>query len=197
MAQSSYRYAAGHLAQANSAFDVQKQNLGMLEINLDQLVPGGKEILVLSLQQFNVPGRTVGVSPLHYLNGAVNYPTKPEPQGNITVTYRDFPQSGTRAVLHEWFKLVYNEVTGLMLPTGAIKRSGFLVLFASDGTSERTAEIEGLWPTKDPDVAIDYSSGEHLVMEMEFACDRVVWQPSLTIPGSAAVPGAVASATGA
>jgi hypothetical protein len=189
MAQSGYRYAAGHLAQAQSAFDVQKQNLGMLEINVDQLIPGGKEILVLSLQQFSVPGRVVGVGDLHYLNGVVRYPTKPEPQGNITVTYRDFPQSGTRSVLHEWFKLVYNEVTGLMLPTGAIKRSGFLVLFASDGTQERTAEIEGLWPTKDPDVAIEYSTGEHLVMEMEFAVDRIVWQPSLTVPGSASVPG--------
>ena len=184
MPVSEYRYTGTVLAQAQSIWNIQKQNMGMLELNLDQLVPGAKEVLLLSLQQFNIPGRTVGTADLHYLNGVSKYATKPEPQGNITVTFRDFPLPGTRRVLFQWFSLVYNEDTGLMLPMGLVKTTGNLVLFQSDGTGERTARLEGIWPTKMPDITIDFSTGEILTMEMDLACDRVIWDQNLLAPVS-------------
>ncbi|HUV39014.1 MAG TPA: hypothetical protein VMY39_05340 [Planctomycetota bacterium] len=177
-----YRYSGTVLAQAQSIWNVQKQNMGMLELNLDQLIPGAKEVLILSIQQFNVPGRTVGSGDLHYLNGVSKYATKPEAQGNISVTFRDFPDPGARRVLYQWFSLVFNEDTGLMLPMGLVKTTGNLVLFASDGTSERTARLEGLWPTKMPDVGIDFGSGEVMTMEIELSCDRVIWDQNLLAP---------------
>jgi hypothetical protein len=158
--------------------------MGMLELNLDQLIPGAKEVLILSVQQFNVPGRTVGRADLHYLNGVAGYATKPEPQGNITVTFRDFILPGTRRILFQWFSLVYNEETGLMLPMGLVKTTGNLVLFQSDGTAERTAKLEGIWPMKMPDIAVDFASGELMVMEMDLACDRVIWDQNLLAPVS-------------
>jgi len=156
--------------------------MGMLELNLNQLIPGAKEVLILGIQQFSVPGRTMGSADLHYLNGVSKYSTKVEAQGNVTATFRDFPLPGIRRVLYQWFSLVYNEETGLSLPMGLIKTTGNLVLFQSDGTAERTARLEGLWPTKMPDIGIDFSSGEILTMEMEFSCDRVIWDPSLLAP---------------
>lgn len=182
MAISEYRYAGAILAAAGSIWDVQKQNMGTLELVIDKLVPGAKEVLTLSLQEFEVPGRVVGVGDLHYLNGVVRYPTKPEPQGNITVTFRDFPLAKTRSILERWFKKIYDETTGLMLPPALMKANGFLVLFQSDGTQGRTARLEGLWITKMPSVKVTYSSGEALVMETELACDRVIWESSLASP---------------
>jgi hypothetical protein len=170
------------LSQAASIWNAQKQNMGMLELNLDQLIPGAKEVLILSLKQFNVPGRVVGTGDMHYLNGVSKYATKPEPQGNITATFRDFIIPGSRRMLFQWFSLVFNEETGLMLPMGLVKTIGHLVLFQSDGTGERTARLEGIWPTKMPDIAVDFANGEVLEMEMELACDRVVWDPSLLAP---------------
>lgn len=177
-----YRYAGNVHHQAQSIWNAQKQNMGMLELNLDQLIPGAKEVLILSVGQFNVPGRGIGVGDLHYLNGVTHYPTKPDPQGNITATFRDFILPGTRRILFQWLSLVFNEETGLMLPPSLIKTTGNLVLFQSDGTGERTARLEGLWPTKMPDVSIDFSSGEVMNLEMEFACDRVVWDQNLLAP---------------
>lgn len=176
-----YRYAGDFLAQAGSAFDVQKKNMGVLELVIDQLpgMGGAQEILTLSLQQFEIPGREVGTGDLHFLNGVVKYPTKPNPQGPISVTFRDFPRAKTRAKLVQWFNLVYDEESGLMLPPGALKATGFLVLFQSDATSERTARLEGLFPTKLPTTTIDFSGGEHIEMQMDLSCDRVVWEQSL------------------
>lgn len=177
-----YRYSGNILAQAASIWNGQKQNMGMLELNLDQLIPGAKEVLILSIQQFSVPGRTVGSADLPYLNGSSKYPTRPEPQGNISVTFRDFILPGTRRILYQWFSLVYNEETGLMLPPGLIKTTGNLVLFQSDGTGERSASLFGIWPTKMPDVAVDFNQGEIMTMEMELACDRVIWDANLLAP---------------
>lgn len=181
---SGYRYAGAVLAQAASQWDVQKQNMGTLELNIDQLVPGGKEILLLSLQEFSVPGRTVGTAELPYLNGRVKYPTAPQALGNVTVTYRDFPQTQARRVLHDWFRKVYDEQTGLMLPPGLIKTTGFLVLFQSNATAERTARLEGVFPVKEPDIAINYAQGEVLTMAIELSVDRIIWEPSLGNPSS-------------
>lgn len=182
MPRSPYRYAGAILAQAQGQWNPQKQNMGMLELEINQLVPGGKEILILSLQEFTVPGREVGTTELPYLNGRVKYPTAPNPLGNVSATFRDFPEGGTRRVLHQWFQLVYNERTGLMLPPAVLKTNGHLVLFAADGTQERTATLEGLFPTKEPEVAINFATGEHMIMQIDFSVDRVIWDPNLLAP---------------
>lgn len=185
MPVSQYRYTGTVLAQAGAIWNTQKQNMGMLELNLNQLVPGAKEVLLLSIQQFSVPGRTLGTGDLHYLNGSSKYITKPEPQGNITATFRDFPQPGSRRVLYQWFSLAYNEETGLMLPMGLVKTTGNLVLFDSQGSNERTSRLEGIAPIKMPDVTIDFTTGDILTMEMEFICDRVIWDANLLAPAVA------------
>ena len=184
MPVSPYRYAGNILAQAQGAWNPQKQNMGMLELEINQLVPGGKEILILSLQEFGVPGREVGKQELPYLNGRVQYPTAPTAQSNISATFRDFPESGSRRVLHQWFQLVYNEVTGLMLPPSLLKVRGHLVLFAADGTQERSATLLGLWPTKAPEVQVNFGQGDHMVMAIDFSCDSVIWDPNLLAPAN-------------
>lgn len=182
MAIAPYRYSGSFLAQANGTWDPQKQNLGTLELVIDKLVPGGKDILTLSLQEFTVPGRKIGTAQLHYLNNSTNYQTKPEPQANITATFRDFINSRTRSVLEQWFRKAYNESTGLQLPPSLLKCSGFLVLTAENGGYQRSAQLSGLMINSMPDVAITYGTAEVLTMAVELACDSVIWDPSLAAP---------------
>ena len=182
MPVSEYRYAGAVLAQAGGIWNVQKQNMGMLELNINQLIPGAKEALILSIASFSIPGRTMGTGDLTYLNGTSKYATRPDAQGNISAVFRDFPLAQTRRFLYQWFSLVYNEETGLMLPMGLLKTTGNLVLFDSQGGNERTARLEGLAPTKMPDIGIDFGQGEHMTMEMEFICDRVIWDQNLLAP---------------
>lgn len=190
MPVSAYRYAGAVLAQAQSVFDPQKDNMGMLELNIDQIVPGGKEILTLSLQEFTAPGREVGTGELPYLNGRARYATAPTALGNITAVYRDFPLAGTRRILQQWFDLVFDERTGLMTPMAFVKTTGHVVLFGGDGASERSAQIEGIFPVRGPEIAINFGGGDHLPIAMEFSVDRILWNNNLANPvqSSPAIP---------
>lgn len=186
--QSGYRFAGDHIAQAQSNWDVQHQHMGILELNIDQIVPGGKEPLILALKEFTVPGRNVGKETLEYLNGNVQHPTRPEALDDISVTFRDFPQTGSRAILTRWHQGVYDEVTGLMLPPSLLKTTGFLVLFQTDGTSERTWRIEGVWPANNPEIAVQYGAGEAMDMQINLVIDRIIPENSVFNPQSAVIP---------
>lgn len=177
-----YRYAGAILSQAQSIWDPQKDNMGMLELNIDRIIPGGKEILTLSIQEFDVPGREVNTAELPYLNGRAKYAAGPNALGNITATFRDFPLAGTRRILEQWFALVYDEITGLMAPPSAVKTSGHAVLFASDGTSERSYLLEGIFPVSAPSVSVNMGGGEALVMSIEMSVDRRIPQNNLLNP---------------
>lgn len=179
MALSGYRYAGNFLARAQGKFDVQHQNMGMLELHIDSLVPGGQEVLANALQEFTLPGREIGTNELPYLNGNVKYMTKPNAMGNISATFRDFVNTPARHVLHEWFRKGFDEVTGQMLPESLRKVTGFVVLFGTDATYERSAKLEGLMLVKEPEVGINYGSGEHVAMQVDISVDRVLWQPNL------------------
>ena len=179
MPRSPYRYAGAILAQAQGQWNPQKQNMGMLELEINQLVPGGKEILILSLQEFTVPGREVGTAELPYLNGNVKYLTRPNAMGNISATYRDFVNSPVRSVIHEWFRKGFDEATGLMLPESARKVTGFLVLFSTDATAERSALLEGCMLLKEPEVSVNYGTGDVMPMQVDISIDRLIWQPNL------------------
>lgn len=195
MALSGYRYNADFLAQAGGAFDVQKQNMAVLELVIDQLpgMRGGQEVLTLALQEWTVPGREVGTAELPFLNGTVNYPTHISAYGDITVTFRDFPLSKSRAFLVQWFSLVYNETSGLMTPPSALKTTGYVILFQSDATAERVARLEGVFPSKLPEMAFNYANGEHLAMAINLKVDRLVWENTLFAPATAVTPIAAAA----
>lgn len=179
MPLSSYRYAGNFLAAAGQQFDVQHQNMGMLEFHINPLVPGGQEVLAQAMQEFTVPGREVPTAELPYINGNAKYMTRPAALGNLSVTYRDFVNSPVRNVLHEWFRAGFDEATGLMLPESQRKISGFLVLFSTNAQFERTALLEGCMLVKEPEITVSYASGEHMVMQVDISVDRLLWQPNL------------------
>jgi hypothetical protein len=179
MPLSAYNYAGNFLAAAGQQFDVQHQNMGMLEVNLNSLVPGGQEVLSRAVQEFTVPGREIPTAELPYINGNVKYNTRPSALGNISITYRDFVNSPVRFVLHEWFRLGFDEITGLALPESQRKITGFVVLFSTNAQSERTALLEGLMLTKEPEINVSYGAGEHMVMQVDLSVDRILWQPNL------------------
>lgn len=182
---SPYRFAGAALAQAQGKFDPQKSNMGMLEFNINGIVPGGKEILLLSVAEFTIPQRQVATATLAYLNGKVKYATTPQELGNVTASFRDFPAAGTRRILEQWFALVFDEETGLMLPASANKTNAHAVLFQGDGTQERVFRLEGVFPIMRPGIQINYAGGgEALMMNIEFSVDRYIPTGSLLNPVS-------------
>jgi hypothetical protein len=179
-----YRFAGSFLAQATGQFDPQHQNNAMLELNIDRLVPGGRDKLALALQEFTMPQREMQFAELPYLNGTSNYGTRVSPLGNMSVTFRDFPELGVRGVLNDWFQRGFDEVTGLALPPSLLKVDGFCVLVASNATQSRTALLQGILLAKQPEVAANFAQGEVMLMQVELKVDRILWDPiRLRTPG--------------
>lgn len=168
-----YRYNADHVAQARGKYNPQKKNMGMLEWHIDGLVPGGQEILMLSFQACTIPGYVVGRGEITYLNGTVFYPTKPEPLEEVTVSYRDYHDSGTRETLEDLFAQVYNVNTGTMGLPANIKSQASLVLLREDDTVGRTYVIDGLFPLNEPPREVDFGDGEQAIMEMRLSADFI------------------------
>ena len=169
-----YRYAADQFVATR--WNEQKQNIGMLEFHIDPLgIPGGQEILILSFKAGTIPGRKFGRGQIEYLNGNIFYPTRPEPLGEMSVTFRDFIDSLTRLTIERWCRKVHDERTGFMGLTNSIKTTAHLVLFGPDGVSGlRTYLLRGVFPLGLPDIPLDHASGEQLTMEMSFSVDSIV-----------------------
>jgi len=169
-----YRYNADHIAQAQGKYNPQKKNMGMLELHVDGLVPGGQEILMLSLQACHVPGYVVGRGEIQYLNGTVFYPTKPEPLEEMTATFRDYSDAGTRETLQRLFGRVYDPRTGKMGLPRDIKTQATLVLLREDDSEGRTYLLDGVFPMNEPPKEVDFGDGEQAQMEMRFSVDFIV-----------------------
>lgn len=169
-----YNYNAAHVAQARGKFNPQKKNMGMLEWHIDGLVPGGQSILMLSLQACVIPGYVVGRGEITYLNGTVFYPTKPEPLEELTATYRDYHDAGTREVLEKLHEKVYDPRTGTMGLPANIKSQATLVLLREDDSGGRPYFIDGVFLMNAPSKEFDYGDGEQSLMEMRLSVDSIV-----------------------
>lgn len=168
-----YRYNADHIAQARGKYNPQKKNMGMFEWHIDGLVPGGQEILMLSLQAVTVPGYTVGRGEITYLNGTVFFPTKPEPLEAIKATFRDYHDSGTRETLEKLFYKVYDPRTGTMGLPANIKSQATMVLLREDDSQGRAYLLDGVFLMNEPNREFGFDDGEQVQMEMELSVDFI------------------------
>jgi len=170
----SYSYNAKHIAQARGKYNPQKKNMGMLEWHIDGLVPGGQEILMLSLKSVKVPGYKVGRGEISYLNGTIFYPAKPEPLEEMEVVYLDYVDSGTRLTIERLFRKTYNPLTGTMGLASSIKSQGTLILLKEDDTTGRSYFLDGLFLMNEPDKEVDFTDGEQMELTLSLSVDFVI-----------------------
>lgn len=168
-----YNFNGAQLAQAAGRANPQTNNMGILEFQVDNLVPGARELLTLTLQAAETPTRRVARGEIQYLNGTVFYPQKAEPLDEMTVTFRDYSDLPARGQLEQWFANVYNEDTGLMSPPSVLKVDATLLLFAGDGTRARNYQLEGVFPLSSPTRKMDFGDGEQQLMEITFSVDFI------------------------
>jgi len=168
-----YDFTASRLSRAN--LDPQLSHCGMIEFHIEELVPGGRDILMLGLKSFTMPkGRTMGKDTIRYLNGAINHPTQVSPTDDLTCVFQDYINGRQREILHQWFDLVFDERTGLSHLASQIKADAHMVLFGQDGVTRATYFLTGLWPTEDPSIPpIDFGSGGFIDMSIGFSCDTI------------------------
>ncbi len=170
-----YRYNADHLAQERGKYNPQKDNMGMLELHVDGLVPGGQEILMLSLVKAEMPNYKVARGNLEYLNGTVFYPKKPEPLGEMTTSFRDYHDAGSREVLERLHRKVYDPRTGLQNIPANVKSQASFMLLREDGQRGREYFLDGIFPLDAPPLGFDFvKTGDAVLMEIKWSVDFIV-----------------------
>jgi hypothetical protein len=158
------RIGAGPIEPSNSTFGV----------SIASAAPAGgkpQDTLQLSLASFKQPNRDINNGIITYLNGNINYPGRPNALGNMNCVFRDYIDSGTRAVLENWFSRVYDETTGLGGLTQLMKIDADILLFGIDGSNARQYRAQGIYPINRPDVNIDFSDSEQQTMSVDFKVD--------------------------
>jgi hypothetical protein len=147
--------------------------MGTIEFHIDNIVPGGKEVLLLGLSSVTLPTpRKVNQEQINYLNGVVNYPSRPQALGLLTTEFNDFIDGRQREILHKWFDKIYDERTGLGSLPSDIKTEAHLVLFGPDGVKRAAYYMKGVFPMGDPDLPnIAYDSGAVVKMSVDFSVD--------------------------
>lgn len=168
-----YKFNAENLAQAAGKNNPQKMNGGMIEFHDNNAIKGLLNLSLFILSAV-IPQRMVETVPIPYLNGSVNTPSKVQPLQDMTVIFLDYVDTPARAILEQWFKLVYDEETGLMTPPTQLKTDATFLLFGSDGNGLRGYDLHGIFPKQTPERTFDFSQGEHQKMTITFSVDRVI-----------------------
>lgn len=185
-----YRFSGDTLAQQAGKNNPQKKNMGMIEFHSNDNVKG-LEGLSLMIKSAIIPTRAVDSAAVRLLNGSVMYPTLVQPLSDMAVVFLDYTDGPARIILENWFKQVYDEVTGLMTPPTLLKTNAEFILFGSDGLGLRGYHLEGLFPKNSPNREFDFTSGEQMEMSINFAIDRAIaqfdeWVPKLPASGPVA-----------
>jgi len=131
---------ADHVGAAR--WEPQRVNNALLHISeLD-----GDDDLVLALSSFPIPKVTNGVIEVGYLNEKRKFAGLPT-FDDMSVVYKDYVDKNTANILQKWRYQVYDPRTGKIGLKSVYARSGYVQLFAPDGSAERQYDIEGIWPS--------------------------------------------------
>lgn len=141
--------SADHIAAQNGAFEPQRRNNFTLRIEV-----GENRIIQRSLDAFPLPKEANEVISVNYGNEARKV------AGRVTfddleLVLKDFVDTPTAEAMIAWRRLVYNPDTGAIGNAADYKKEGEVVMFAPDGSRERSWRLMGIWPSR-----LDPGSGD-------------------------------------
>ena len=140
-----------------------------------------QQVLTAAAKQVSPAGGAVDDIVVDRLNDKVYYPGKFTPE-NITVTFDNQLLSQTTPALWNWFKTIYDPMTGdmtkLAAPGGAGNKSfkaSKMTILELDNTNEPHAFIEvyGVYPTGVRFSEKNYASNDFSTVEVTFRYDFV------------------------
>ena len=142
---------------------------------------GGDPFLTLAAKQVSNIGFTVEDIEVHRVNDRVFYPGKPSPE-EVTITFDNLYQKKVANTLWNWFKSIYNPMTGELLENvstslGVEPRGDFkareLKIYQLDphGAPLMTTQMIGVYPKSWKTAEFNYSNNDFHTIEMTFRYD--------------------------
>ena len=142
---------------------------------------GGDSFLTLAAKQVSNIGFTVEDIEVHRVNDRVFYPGKPSPE-EVTITFDNLYQKKVSNTLWNWFKSIYNPMTGELLqnvstslgvePKGDFKARELKVYqLDPHGKPLMTTKMIGVYPKSWKTAEFNYTNNDFHTIEMTFRYD--------------------------
>jgi len=175
------KFAPDFIANGANSWTPQLTNQFYIQI----AIPGVKSLsqsreVYLAVAGGGIPGSSFEEVTIDFVNmqtfmaGAIRFET-------FALRVRDFIDAGSRQALYDWFVLVGDPQTGKMGLPNQYKTDGNIILFAPNGSAERSWKVEGVWPQAQNWGDLDYSTVENLEMEFTLRCDRAYLAPRIVM----------------
>lgn len=163
---------ARHIANQAGDFVPQHRNNWVIEIA--DLDGDDKDLIVLSLVSSALPAESNNIVELPYGNETRKVAGKAVFE-DIPLIVRDYVDRETRAALIRWRRQVYDARTGNVGLPSEYKKTGEMILQATNGTQFRSVRLIGLWPSAMNPGELDMASDEPVEIEMTLTYDRSEW----------------------
>jgi hypothetical protein len=149
----------------------QRANNALLHITDVPGIPD--QDLVLALASFPIPKVNNGMVEIGYLNEKRKFAGLPT-FDDLSVIYHDYVNldKPVADALLQWRHQVYNPHTGAIGLAATYKKSGFVQLFAPDGTLERQYDLLGVWPSGWDPGDVDMMGEEALRLTVTLTIDK-------------------------
>ena len=130
------------------------------------------EILRLNVSSFKIPEITVQSIDIRHGNDRVKLAGQPS-VGDCSITVHDVIGADTQRVLWAWFNLVFDVEKKTMGINVDYKKNAILYQFAPDGSTVRSWDCRGLWPTSFPGNDFAYDRSQNIDLQVTLACDTM------------------------
>ena len=158
---------ADHIAAEKGAFEPQRKN----NFSLRMQVLG--RVIQQSLSQFPFPKEVNDPIVVNFGNeqrkvaGRATF-------DNLDLVVKDFADQPVMSTLIAWRRLVYDPTTGKIGLAKDYKKHGEIVMFAPNGTLERTWKIQGVWPSRMDPGGGDMEANSQNLVTIVLSVDKAI-----------------------
>ena len=171
------RILADHIAAGGAAggYEPQRKNNFMVYLT----PPGGdSDPIEMALMSFPLHKETTGVIKIPYVNSERKVAGKTEYAAK-ELKVRDYVDQQTAQEVRAWRRKVWDPKTGKVGLAKDYKVDGRVVLYAPDGSAERTWSLHGVWPS-----SFDMGSGDMSSADpVEITCTLEVDWEDMVVKG--------------
>ena len=158
---------------SNPQYEVQRNN--HFEVSLTY-IPGNDnqfpQEFRVAVSEVSFPEWSVSDLTLYMGNQSVKVSGQPE-LGDASITLNDYIGIDLENRLYRWWRCVYNPETGLMGLAIDYKTNMKLIMYAPDGSMERSWDCYGVWPTAAPAGSFSYEGSDKRTIDLTLKVDNM------------------------
>jgi hypothetical protein len=161
-----------------NTLEPQRQNNGRIVINgLDSA-----DKVTLAASAVPLPKRAIGIIEVFQLNERRKYAGNPT-YDDLAITFTDFIDIDLANILNKWWTQVYNSVNGKIGFARSYKKTGFIEMFAPNGSYDRGYDLFGMWPSNFDGGDLDKEGEDKVRITLTLTIDKAQPRPT-TASGS-------------